>query len=245
MLRSGSPDLVRQELAAWAAGTEMTRGVARDAALAAVPARKGRRAGQPVRPREISHARTRRADPHRDPRRENRLRGADQGNREIPHHRRPEPAPRPQVEIAQQLRPRQPRRTPSPASPPPSSPWPTSPPDQRRTRQANQTRHPPARGAGRQPARHAGLRHARTQKLLTVTKPRKPALAPKCLNPMALRNNRHQSGNPRHENGPPDLCVWRPELPKPITRIRRSVPVHQPLSNWRAMTMRWIWLVPS
>jgi Transposase DDE domain len=29
MLRSGSPDLVRQELAAWPAGTEMTRGVAR------------------------------------------------------------------------------------------------------------------------------------------------------------------------------------------------------------------------
>ena len=61
MLRSGTPDLVRQELAAWAAGVEMTRGVARDAALAAIPARKGRRAGQPVRPREISHARTRRA----------------------------------------------------------------------------------------------------------------------------------------------------------------------------------------
>ena len=61
MLRSGTPGLVRQELAAWAAATEMTRGVARDAALAAVPARKGRRAGQPVRPREISHTRTRRA----------------------------------------------------------------------------------------------------------------------------------------------------------------------------------------
>ena len=61
MLRSGTPDLVRQELAAWAAATEMTRGVARDAALAAVPARKGRRAGQPVRPRDICHARTRRA----------------------------------------------------------------------------------------------------------------------------------------------------------------------------------------
>ena len=61
MLRSGSPGLVRQELAAWAAGTEMTRGAARDAALAAAPARKGRRAGQPVRPREISCARTRRA----------------------------------------------------------------------------------------------------------------------------------------------------------------------------------------
>jgi Insertion element 4 transposase N-terminal len=61
MLRSQSPALARQELAAWAAATEMTRGVARDAAGAAAPARKGRRAGQPVRPREISHARTRRA----------------------------------------------------------------------------------------------------------------------------------------------------------------------------------------
>jgi hypothetical protein len=61
MLRSGAPPLVRQELAAWAAGTEMTRGVARDAALAAIPARKGRRAGQQVRPRDISHARARRA----------------------------------------------------------------------------------------------------------------------------------------------------------------------------------------
>ena len=61
MLRPGTPLLVRQELAAWAAGTEMTRGVARDAALAAIPARKGRRAGQPVRPRDISHTRARRA----------------------------------------------------------------------------------------------------------------------------------------------------------------------------------------
>ena len=61
MLRSKTPDLVRQELAAWAAAVEMTRGVARDAALAAVPARKGRRAGQPVRPREISFTAARRA----------------------------------------------------------------------------------------------------------------------------------------------------------------------------------------
>jgi hypothetical protein len=61
MLRSGTPDLVRQELAAWAAATEMTRGIARSAALAAAPAKRGRRAGQPVRPRDISHARTRRA----------------------------------------------------------------------------------------------------------------------------------------------------------------------------------------
>jgi hypothetical protein len=61
MLRSGSPDLVRQELAAWAAANEMTRGVARAAALAAVPAGKGRRAGKAVQAREISHGRTRRA----------------------------------------------------------------------------------------------------------------------------------------------------------------------------------------
>ncbi len=61
MLRSGSPGLVRQEFAAWAAGNEMTRGVARAAALAAVPAKKGRRAGMPVQAREISHGRTRRA----------------------------------------------------------------------------------------------------------------------------------------------------------------------------------------
>ena len=61
MLRSGSPDLVRQELAAWAAAVEMTRGVARDAALAAAPARKGRRAGLAVRPRDLSFARAVRA----------------------------------------------------------------------------------------------------------------------------------------------------------------------------------------
>jgi hypothetical protein len=61
MLRSGSPALVRQELAAWAAITGLTRGVVRDAALAAVPAGKGRRAGLAVRPRDLSHARAVRA----------------------------------------------------------------------------------------------------------------------------------------------------------------------------------------
>jgi hypothetical protein len=61
MLRSGSPDLVRQELAAWAAGTGMTRDVVGDAALAAAPARKGKRAGLPVRPRDLSFARALRA----------------------------------------------------------------------------------------------------------------------------------------------------------------------------------------
>ena len=61
MLRSGSPDLVRQELAAWAAATGMTRGVILDAALAALPAGKGRRAGHRVRPRDLSFARAVRA----------------------------------------------------------------------------------------------------------------------------------------------------------------------------------------
>jgi hypothetical protein len=61
MLRSGSPDLVRQELAAWAAATGMTRGVVLDAALAALPQGKGRRAGHRVRPRDLSFARAVRA----------------------------------------------------------------------------------------------------------------------------------------------------------------------------------------
>jgi hypothetical protein len=60
MLRSGSPDLIAQEIAAWTCGTEMTRGVTRDAARAARPARKGRRAGQPVGYRDLSLARARR-----------------------------------------------------------------------------------------------------------------------------------------------------------------------------------------
>jgi hypothetical protein len=61
MLRSRSPELSAQEIAAWAIATELTRGVLRDAALAATPARKGRRAGLPVRPRDLSQARAVRA----------------------------------------------------------------------------------------------------------------------------------------------------------------------------------------
>jgi hypothetical protein len=61
MLRSCSPDLVRQELAAWAAGTGLARGVLLDAALSAAPQRKGRRAGLTVRPRDLSFARAVRA----------------------------------------------------------------------------------------------------------------------------------------------------------------------------------------
>jgi hypothetical protein len=60
MLRSGSPGLIDQEITAWTAATEMTRGVARDAAVTAQPAAKGRRAGQPVRYRDLSLTRARR-----------------------------------------------------------------------------------------------------------------------------------------------------------------------------------------
>ena len=60
MLRSGSPLLIAQEIAAWVISTEMTRGVTRSAALAAAPARKGRRAGLPVRSRDLSLTASRR-----------------------------------------------------------------------------------------------------------------------------------------------------------------------------------------
>ena len=59
MLRSGSPALVAQEHAAWVIATELARATARAAAADAVPGGKGRRAGQPVQPREISFTATR------------------------------------------------------------------------------------------------------------------------------------------------------------------------------------------
>jgi len=60
MLRSGSPELIAQEIAAWTCATEMTRGVTRAAALTAQSAVTGRRAGQPVRYRDLSLAHARR-----------------------------------------------------------------------------------------------------------------------------------------------------------------------------------------
>ena len=56
-----SPQMVRQEHAAWITATELVRGTARAAARRAAPAGKGRRAGQPVHPREISFTAARRA----------------------------------------------------------------------------------------------------------------------------------------------------------------------------------------
>ena len=61
MLRSASPALIAQEHAAWVLSAELARALARDAAVVAAPARKGRRARLPVHPREISFTAARRA----------------------------------------------------------------------------------------------------------------------------------------------------------------------------------------
>ena len=61
MLRSGTPPLIAQEHAAWVISAGLARAIARDAAAIAAPARKGRRAGLPVHPREISFTAARRA----------------------------------------------------------------------------------------------------------------------------------------------------------------------------------------
>jgi hypothetical protein len=61
ILRSASPDLIAQEHAAWVTAVELTRALTRAAATLAIPAKKGRRAGQPVHPRQISFTAARRA----------------------------------------------------------------------------------------------------------------------------------------------------------------------------------------
>jgi hypothetical protein len=61
IFRSRTPDMIRQEHAAWITAVELTRAAARQASRHAAPARKGRRAGQPVHPREISFTAARRA----------------------------------------------------------------------------------------------------------------------------------------------------------------------------------------
>ena len=61
MLRSQSPALIAQEHAAWVTATELARATARAAAAVAVPSGKGKRAGQPVHPRQISFTAARRA----------------------------------------------------------------------------------------------------------------------------------------------------------------------------------------
>ena len=116
MLRSGTPDLVYQELAALITATELVRGLARDAAAAAAPARKGRRAGQPVHPREISFTAARRARPvrrlHRQPpggHDRRRLPGRHRRRQPVPDYHRQEPAPGPQNQVTARLPPSAPQ----------------------------------------------------------------------------------------------------------------------------------------
>jgi hypothetical protein len=61
MLRSQSPALIAQEHAARVTATGLARATTRAAAAVAVPAGKGKRAGQPVHPRQISFTAARRA----------------------------------------------------------------------------------------------------------------------------------------------------------------------------------------
>ncbi len=61
ILRSTSPALIAQEHAAWTTAVELTRATARAAATLATPAIKGRHAGKPVHPRQISFTAARRA----------------------------------------------------------------------------------------------------------------------------------------------------------------------------------------
>jgi Transposase DDE domain len=60
ILRSASPELIRQEHAAWIVGTELVRAATRSAAAIAAPFRKGPRTGQAVAARHLSFTTTRR-----------------------------------------------------------------------------------------------------------------------------------------------------------------------------------------
>jgi hypothetical protein len=60
ILRSHTPELIRQEHAAWIVGTELVRAATRSAAALAQPFRKGPRTGQPVAARQLSFTTARR-----------------------------------------------------------------------------------------------------------------------------------------------------------------------------------------
>jgi hypothetical protein len=59
-LRSATPELIRQEHAAWTVGTELVHAATRSAAAIAAPFRKGPRAGQAVAARQLSFTTARR-----------------------------------------------------------------------------------------------------------------------------------------------------------------------------------------
>ena len=60
ILRSATPELIRQEHAAWIVGTELVHAATRSAAAIAQPFRKGPRTGQPVAARHLSFTTARR-----------------------------------------------------------------------------------------------------------------------------------------------------------------------------------------
>ena len=207
MLRSGSPLLIAQEIAAWAVSTEMTRGVTRGAARVAVPARKGRRAGQPVRlPRPVPDQG---APPHprRDPLRGDRLPGADQGNQQVPERLRPEPAPLPQVQVPQHVPARRAeghghpdragRHHPREHARLTSGNTGTAVPEYPRPREA------PSRPveASPSPARHAGHRHAPKPGTTQRNRKQNRPSGPKPRKPASLRRSRRRSRDRRTGSG--------------------------------------------
>ena len=60
ILRSATPELIRQEHAAWITATELVRAATRSAAALAAPFAKGPRTGQPVAARQLSFTTARR-----------------------------------------------------------------------------------------------------------------------------------------------------------------------------------------
>jgi hypothetical protein len=56
---------------------------------------------------------------------------------------------------------------------------------------------------------------------------------------------RDVTGQSRHEKGLPASGVRQSIPPGDSPRNRRSAPKSTYFSSWRAITIRWIWLVPS
>ena len=94
IFRSHTPDMIRQEHAAWITAVELARAAARAAARSAAPARKGRRAGIPFTHGDLLHRRPPRRHhrhPHRHRYRQPALRthhaGRDAALRDLGRHR--------------------------------------------------------------------------------------------------------------------------------------------------------------
>jgi hypothetical protein len=221
MLRSGSPSLVTQEHASWITAVELARAAARAAAATAVPAGKGKRAGQPVHPQGDI---VRRCPPrghhlypvrrsHRQP-----ARRADRGEPRClpglpdptPRRHRPQPAPRPQNQGTAGL----PNRR-------------TAPGDHHRDRPDQRlqphrglrhhrlpitapsgTAHPAGRGTGHLPERQPGSRHARPPRSLSPG------------HPAATASQRGQSSDRPITPNYMALGTSRASVPMPMASVR-------------------------